>query len=68
MPSRTIKSLIAEINNQDAEGGGLWLPNIQRLFVWDEDQIEKLFDSIMRQYPLSSMMIWKRAAILPPSR
>ena len=59
MPSRTIKSLIAEINNEDAEGGGLWLPNIQRLFVWDEDQIEKLFDSIMRQYPLSSMMIWK---------
>jgi hypothetical protein len=51
--------LIAEINNEDAEGGGLWLPNIQRLFVWDEDQIEKLFDSIMRQYPLSSMMIWK---------
>jgi uncharacterized protein with ParB-like and HNH nuclease domain len=59
MPSRTIKSLIAEINNEDAEGGGLWLPNIQRLFVWDEDQIEKLFGSIMRQYPLSSMMIWK---------
>jgi hypothetical protein len=59
MPSRTIKSLIAEINNEDAEGGGLWLPNIQRLFVWDEDQIEKLFDSIMRQYPVSSMMIWK---------
>jgi uncharacterized protein with ParB-like and HNH nuclease domain len=59
MPSRTIKSLIAEINNEDAEGGGLWLPNIQRLFVWEEDQIEKLFDSIMRQYPLSSMMLWK---------
>ena len=59
MPSRTIKSFIAEINNEDAEGGGLWLPNIQRLFVWSEDQIEKLFDSIMRQYPLSSMMVWK---------
>jgi hypothetical protein len=59
MPARTIKSLIAEINNEDAEGGGLWLPNIQRLFVWDEDQIEKLFDSVMRQYPLPSMMLWK---------
>jgi hypothetical protein len=59
MPSKTIKSMIADINNEDADGGGLWLPNIQRLFVWDEDQIEKLFDSIVRQYPLPSMMVWK---------
>lgn len=59
MPSKTIKSMIADINNEDADGGGLWLPNIQRLFVWDEDQIERLFDSVIRQYPLPSMMIWK---------
>lgn len=59
MPSRSIKSMLADINNIEADGGGLWLPNIQRLFVWDEDQIAKLFDSIMRQYPLSSMLIWK---------
>ena len=59
MPSKTIKSLIADINNEDADGGGLWLPNIQRLFVWSEDQIERLFDSVVRQYPLPSMMLWK---------
>lgn len=59
MPGKTIKAMIAEINDEDADGGGLWLPNIQRLFVWEEDQIEKLFDSIMRQYPLSSMLLWK---------
>ncbi|WP_441317324.1 DUF262 domain-containing protein [Herbaspirillum seropedicae] len=51
--------MISDINNEDADGGGLWLPNIQRLFVWSEDQIERLFDSIVRQYPLPSMMIWK---------
>ncbi|MGN6236982.1 GmrSD restriction endonuclease domain-containing protein [Dyella sp.] len=51
--------MLADINNADADGGGLWLPNIQRLFVWDEEQIAKLFDSIMRQYPLSSMLVWK---------
>ena len=56
--------MIADINNEDADGGGLWLPNIQRLFVWDEDQIERLFDSIMRQYPLPSMMLWKTKAEL----
>jgi hypothetical protein len=59
MPSKTIKSMVAEINNEDADGGGLWLPNIQREFVWSENQIERLFDSVMRQYPLPSMMIWK---------
>ena len=59
MPSNTIKKIVADINNPDSEGGGLWLPNIQRLFVWNEEQIERLFDSILRQYPLSSMMLWK---------
>lgn len=59
MPSKTIKAFIADINNSDADGGGLWLPNIQRLFVWDEGQMEKLYDSIMRQYPLPSLQIWK---------
>lgn len=59
MPGKTIKSFINEINNTDSDGGGLWLPNIQRYFVWDEDQMVKLFDSIMRQYPLPSFLIWK---------
>jgi len=59
MPSKTIKSIVSDINNEESDGGGLWLPNIQRLFVWEEEQIEKLFDSIMRQYPLPSMMLWK---------
>ena len=59
MPSKTIKSIVSDINNEESDGGGLWLPNIQRLFVWEEEQIEKLFDSIMRRYPLPSMMLWK---------
>ena len=59
MPSKNIKSFITDINNTDSDGGGLWLPNIQRFFVWDEDQMVKLFDSIMRQYPLPSLLIWK---------
>lgn len=51
--------MISDINNEEADGGGLWLPYIQRLFVWQESQIERLFDSIMRQYPLPSMLIWR---------
>lgn len=59
MPSKSIKAIVQEINNDEADGGGLWLPNIQRQFVWNTDQIARLFDSVMRQYPLSSMLFWK---------
>lgn len=35
------------------------LPSIQREFVWDTDQIEMLFDSLMRDYPISTFLFWK---------
>lgn len=35
------------------------LPSIQREFIWDTDQIETLFDSLMRDYPISTFLFWK---------
>jgi hypothetical protein len=35
------------------------LPTIQRKFVWSSDQIEVLFDSVMRGYPINSFMFWE---------
>ena len=35
------------------------LPAIQREIVWDCNQIEKLFDSILSGYPINSMLFWK---------
>lgn len=35
------------------------LPAFQRDFVWSAEQIEKLFDSQMKGYPISSMLFWK---------
>jgi uncharacterized protein with ParB-like and HNH nuclease domain len=35
------------------------LPAIQREFVWESQQIELLFDSIMRNYPINSFMVWR---------
>ena len=35
------------------------LPAIQRRFVWNREQIEMLFDSILSGYPISSFMLWK---------
>jgi uncharacterized protein with ParB-like and HNH nuclease domain len=57
----SIRKFISYINNEE-EYGGLWLPNIQRPFVWSREQIEKLFDSVMREYPVSTLLIWKTKA------
>lgn len=35
------------------------LPAIQREFVWNSSQIELLFDSLMRNYPIGSLLMWK---------
>jgi Protein of unknown function DUF262/Protein of unknown function (DUF1524) len=55
---QTIRKVVGFLNNPD-EDGGFWLPNIQRSFVWSEDQIYRLFDSILREYPISTLLIWK---------
>jgi len=35
------------------------LPAIQREFVWDTNDIVKLFDSLLRGYPVGSFLFWK---------
>jgi hypothetical protein len=54
----TIRKTVSYLNNPD-EQGGFWLPNIQRPFVWSEEQICRLFDSILREYPISTLLVWR---------
>lgn len=49
----TIKDAILNIESRK-----YLLPAIQRKFVWSSEQIEVLFDSIMRGYPINSFMMW----------
>lgn len=39
--------------------GQMYLPEIQRNFVWREEQIENLFDSIIMGYPIGTLLFWK---------
>lgn len=55
----SIRKLVSYLNNDESEWGGFWLPNIQRPFVWSEEQMGRLFDSIMREYPISTLLVWK---------
>lgn len=50
----TICDVIQEIDSKR-----YLLPSIQREFVWGTDQIEKLFDSLMQDYPINSFLFWK---------
>lgn len=50
---RSLFRLIQEINQS------LFLPHIQRPFVWDEEQMLFLFDSLMRNYPVQSFLLWR---------
>ncbi len=45
------------------------LPAIQREFVWSDDKICALFDSLMRGYPIGSFLFWDRgrSAESPPA-
>ncbi|MCB0447900.1 MAG: DUF262 domain-containing protein, partial [Gelidibacter sp.] len=37
----------------------VWLPEFQRPFVWDKNQVRLLIDSLQRNYTISSILIWK---------
>jgi len=37
----------------------MFLPAIQREYVWSTNAVEKLFDSIMNDFPISSFLFWK---------
>lgn len=50
----TIREAIENIDQNE-----YLLPAIQRKFVWKPQQIELLFDSIMREYPINSLMMWE---------
>ena len=44
---------------QNVLEGRYLLPSIQRQFIWETDQIEVLFDSILRDYPIGSFLFWQ---------
>lgn len=55
--SATIDKIMQQINSNEC-----LLPSFQREYVWlnkDNHRVEELFDSIMRNYPISSMLFWE---------
>jgi hypothetical protein len=50
---KSIQSLVTDILE-----GKLLLPEMQRPFVWKDYQVRDLFDSLYRNYPSGSLLVW----------
>lgn len=50
----TIRDAIHRISHNE-----YLLPSFQREYVWSANQVETLFDSLMKGYPISSMLFWR---------
>ena len=53
-PAITIKNALNSILKRE-----YLIPDFQRDYTWGTEQIERLFDSIMKGYPISSMLFCK---------
>ena len=49
---------IAEVM-QDISNNKYVLPSIQREYVWDTEQVETLFDSLMQDYTIGAFLFWE---------
>ena len=42
----------------DVERGNIKIPVFQRQYIWTDEQIISLLDSIYRGYPVGSLLLW----------
>ena len=55
--SFSLDDLVAEVRR-----GKVRLPEFQRRFRWTASDVERLFESIYRGYPIGTVLFWKRGA------
>lgn len=54
----TLNGVMAQV-----EAGKIVLPAMQRPFVWKDDRITKLIDSMLRGFPLGTALLWKTSTM-----
>ena len=58
--TKTLQQLLGHYDSDE-----LVVPEIQRDFVWDKRNVLMLFDSLYRQLPIGSMLVWKAKKEVP---
>jgi len=61
----TVKPDIAYLEDLlvDVANGSYKIPEFQREFIWKSNQMIQLFDSILRGYPIGSLLFWKAEGV-----
>ena len=47
---------------KDVRNGRIGLPDLQRPFVWRDNKVRELFDSMLKGYPIGYIMLWESPA------
>jgi hypothetical protein len=50
---QNIEKIVSNVNEK------IYLPGLQREYVWDQEQIVRLFDSLMRDIPINTFLFWE---------
>ncbi len=58
---------IDRLRNKIIEGN-IKIPPFQRTFVWKQEQVIELLDSIINDYPIGSVLLWETKDNLPAKR
>lgn len=60
MPNSIYNSISLEVGNilKDVQTGKIGLPDLQRPFVWGNEKVRDLLDSMLRGYPIGYVMLW----------
>jgi hypothetical protein len=61
----TVKPDIAFLEDllEDVANGSYKIPEFQREFIWTSSKMLQLFDSILRGYPIGSLLFWKAEGV-----
>ena len=59
------KNIREIIENVISGKWGLYIPAFQREFVWDEDDVRDFFDSVLRKYPVGTIILWQHTGYDP---
>ena len=54
----TLFGLLSQVDHDD-----IVLPAMQRTFVWKDDRIRRLIDSLLRGFPIGALMLWKTSTV-----